>query len=205
MMKGLKNFGLGILWALLSPILLLGIVLAGVFGLLNFLVQFVIMVINFFKGKKLFPMYKEDEIAYKRIQQAMGITPEENNPNNPPAPVPSQPAPQQVFVQQNYYTQPGVNPAQPGNPYPQPNAPYPQQGAPYPQPGMQNPYVQQPGYPQPMMPQQPYQGPLPNPYDPYNQGQPTVNPSVPPMVQIPQAPTQSNQGDVAIFEEEGDK
>ena len=199
MMKGLKNFGLGILWALLSPILLLGIALAGVFGLFNFLIQFVIMVINFFKGKKLFPMYKEDEIAYKRIQQAMGIKPEEENPNNPPAPVSNQPAPQQVFVQQNYYTQPGVNPAQPGTPYPQPNAPYSQ-------PMPQNPYMQQPGYPQPPMQQNPYQGPLPNPYDPYNQGQPPmVNPGVPPMVQIPQASTQPSQGDVAIFEEEGDK
>jgi len=192
MMKGLKNFGLGILWALLSPILLLGIALAGVFGLINFLIQFVIMVINFFKGKKLFPMYKEDEIAYKRIQQAMGIKPEEENPANPLSVAQTQPAPQQVFVQQNYYTQPGVNPAQPGTPYPQP--------------GMQQPYVQQPVYPQQGMPQQPmqqpYPGTLPNPYDPYNQGQVTMNPSVPPMVQIPQAPTTQSPTDVAIFEED---
>ena len=153
-MNGLRKFGLGILWAILSPVLLVGIALVAVFGVFNFLVQFVIMVINFFRGKKLFPMYPEDELAYKRIQQALHIE-EEPTGEQVPATQPQQP--QQVFVQQNFYTQqpgamPGMMPPQGQAPFVQvPNGQIPQ-----------NPYGMQPNMQVPPLTQIP-QAELPMP------------------------------------------
>lgn len=178
MMNGLKKFGLGILWALLSPILIVGIALVAVFGVFNFLVQFVIMIVNFFRGKKLFPMFPEDEEAYKRIKKALGEQVGE-------VPAPQQQAqPTQVYVQQNYYT----NPAQPGIP-PQPMQMPPQnpyQGLPpqnpYGLPPQQNPY----GLP----PQQ-------NPYAPLPEQQ------TPPLAQVP-AYNKPEKIDIFVDDEEAD-
>ena len=62
-MKVLREFGLGILYAILLPILLAIAAVVAVYGIFNFMVEFVIMVVNFFKGEKLFPLYKEDRQA----------------------------------------------------------------------------------------------------------------------------------------------
>ena len=101
-MRALKTFGLGILWALLLPLLLVAIVFIGVFGAVNFLVEFTLMVVNFFRGKKLFPWFPEDEKAYAILQKA--IEKQSEATQTPPP----QPQPQQVFVQQNFYTDPSA-------------------------------------------------------------------------------------------------
>ena len=182
-MNGLKKFGLGILWALLSPIIILGIALVAAFGVFNFFIQFVIMVINFFRGKKLFPPFPEDEKAYKILKRAID---EQNGEEKAKQPVQAQP--QQVYVQQNYYTQPG---AMPGIP-PQQN-PY---GNPYQVPP-QPPYTQQPPYIQQPQQQPPYQ-PLPNPLD-----QQPVN--MPPLAEIPQQERPQEKVNIFVDEEEEDK
>ena len=120
-MKALKNFGLGLLWALLSPVLAVLILGVAVFGIVNFLVQFVIMVVNFFRGKKLFPMFPEDEKAYRILKGAL----EEQNAE---AEKPQQQQP--VYVQQNFY---GAIPPQ-GMPYADPRT-----GAPMPSIPQENP------------------------------------------------------------------
>ena len=141
-MRALRNFGLGIVWAILSPILLAGILLVALFGIVNFLVQFIIMLVNFFSGKKVFPAYPEEEKAYAILKRAI------DQQNGEPAPAPQPPQPQQVYVQQNFYTStpgqiPGTGQALP--------------------PGYQPPFVQiQPGQiPTPIQP-----GYLPNEVQP---------------------------------------
>ena len=134
-----------------------------VFGAFDFIVEFIIMIINFFRGKKLFPVYPEDEKAYEILQRAID---KKNMESEQTPPMPQQP----IYVQQNYYPQgqplpPGYQPgAMP--PYQQPGAIPPN----YQQPGTMPPY-QQPG----AMP--PYQG-QPSPYYPgYQQQTPKQLPS----------------------------
>ena len=182
-MNALKKFGLGILWALLTPILLIGIALVAVFGVFNFFVQFIIMVINFFRGKKLFPPFPEDEKAYRILKRAI----DEQN-GEKPVEQPVQAQPQQVYVQQNYYTQPGPIPGiPPQNPYGNPYQGLPPQQPPYVQQPQQPPYIQQP--------QQQYQ-PLPNPVE----QQPPVN--MPPLAEIPQQERPAEK--VNIFVDDGE-
>ena len=167
-MQVLKTFGLGILWALLFPFILVGVVLVGLFGSINFLIEFVIMVINFFRGKKLFPLYPEDQQAYDCLQKALD---KKNAQTDAAAQAPQ---PQQVFVQQNFYTTPGGLP--PGAQLPPGynqgtlpptytqipgNAPYPQQ-------------IQQQQQPEPI-PQRPELATLPQ-FDPseFDQGTRTI-------------------------------
>lgn len=99
-MKVLREFGLGILYAILLPFLLAIAAVVAVYGVFNFLIEFVIMVVNFFKGEKLFPLYKEDrqamEIYQKAIDKANGTA------------EPEKPATQNVYVQQNFYATPGM-------------------------------------------------------------------------------------------------
>lgn len=136
-MNALKQFGLGILWALLFPFLLVIYALIGVFGVFNFFYQFVMMIVHFFQGKKLFPPLEEDEKAYAILKRA------HQQQTQPPEPAPA-PQPTQVYVQQNYYQvppgayPPGVFPNQGGpaipgsNPTPLPGSnptQIPQQGA----------------------------------------------------------------------------
>ena len=182
-MAALKKFGLGILWALLFPLILAGVAVVGVFGVLDFLVEFVIMIINFFRGKKLFPAYPEDEKAYAILKRAIDKKNGELSAQNQPAP-----APQQVFVQQNFYTNPGAVPpgaipptgaptAIPGygqpSPYANPYGTLPNQQPgvlPNQQPGVlpnQQPNAQPPMQQQPAMPPRPELAKLPefNPAD----------------------------------------
>ena len=180
-MKGLKSFCLGILWALLSPLLLIAIALVALFNVFNFIGQFFVMVFNFFRGKKLFPPFPEDEKAYQILKKSL----DEQNAEQP-QPQPVQAPPQQVYVQQNYYTQPGMVPPHLQNPNMLGN-PYGQQG-PYPGLPPQNPYGAPPqiGYPNP--PQQP---PYPDP----NQ------PARPPLAEIP---PYDRLKSISIFDDEED-
>ncbi len=101
-MKFLKEFGIGIIFAICSPLLLILIALVAVFGVLDFIVEFIIMMVNFFSGKKCFPVFKEDEEAYKRKQEALNLAQAKEQPQ--PAPQPSN-----IYVQQVYYnTTPGA-------------------------------------------------------------------------------------------------
>lgn len=110
-MQALKKFGLGILWAFLLPFILVGVCLVGVFGIPNFIIQFFIMIVNFFRGKKLFPVFPEDQKAYQILQRAIDKKNGELEKTEIPAP-----APQQVFVQQNFYTNAPTPPGIPGSP-----------------------------------------------------------------------------------------
>ncbi|MBQ9457799.1 MAG: hypothetical protein IJU64_04775 [Bacilli bacterium] len=142
-MGALKRFGLGLLWIFLLPFILLAIAGVAVWGVLNFLIQFVIMLVNFFRGKKLFPLFPEDQKAMEIQQRAI----DKANQATEPAPAP---APQQVFVTQNYYgggvLPPGTNPGM-QNPY--------GQGLPYQGPMMQQPGMIPPQQPGMIPPQQP--------------------------------------------------
>ena len=169
MFRALKTFGQGILWAVLLPFILVGVAIVAVFGALDFMVEFVIMIINFFKGKKLFPIYPEDQRAYDILKRAIDKKNGELEP--PPAP-----QGQTVYVQQNFYTnQQPPFPMPPSGSLPQG---YPQGQIPpgYPQP--QIPPAYQPGqippaYPQtqlpPGYPQQPQAAPLPPVDAPYTE------------------------------------
>ncbi len=93
-MEFLKKFGIGILYALGFPLLLVLVALVALYGVLVFLVEFVIMTINFFSGKKCFPVFPEDEEATKRKQEAIaGASPKQETP----------PTPNNIYVQQVYY------------------------------------------------------------------------------------------------------
>ena len=118
-MKILKEFALGILWALLSPLLLAAIAVVAVFGVFNFFVQFVLMIVHFFQGKKLFPPFPEDEQAYRILKKSIE---EENKKAETPPPAPQGP----VYVQANYFT---GNPGAYGVP-PMPGPTDPRLGAP---------------------------------------------------------------------------
>lgn len=156
-MKILKEFALGILWALLSPLLLALIAIVAVYGIFNFFVQFVLMVIHFFQGKKLFPPFPEDEQAYHILKKSIE---EENKKAETPPPAPQGP----VYVQANYFTgAPGAYgiPPMPGAQDPRLGAPNPY-GIP-PAQGQQDPRLAPPN-PYALPPSQPQQ-PTPPPID----------------------------------------
>lgn len=122
-MKFLKEFGIGIIFAICSPLLLLLIALVAVFGILDFIVEFVIMLVNFFSGKKCFPVFEEDEEAYRRKQEALNI----NQAKEQPQPAPQ---PNNIYVQQVYYNTTPGGVGQQGMPFPNPQG-IQQQGAPF--------------------------------------------------------------------------
>ena len=157
-MNALKRFGLGLLWIFLIPFILLGIAVVGVFGILNFPIQLVIMIVNFFRGKKLFPLFEEDERAMAILKRAI------DKANGEAEAAKAAPAPQQVFVQQNYYSNAPLPPQPNGIPYgANPNMSYPGGQIPYGNPNM--PYQGIPGQqpnPYPLPQQAP--NPQPNPY-----------------------------------------
>jgi len=149
-MKFLKNFGLGLLYALLFPVILAAVAVFAVYGFLRSIVYFFISLVRFFKGEKIFAAFPEDEKAKEIIDRARGLKKEE-------APAQQQAPQQNIYVQQNYYPNQGLppqgqQPQQPGLP----NPGYPQQGLPnqgYPQQGIPNQgYPNQPSYGQPLPP-----------------------------------------------------
>ena len=144
-MKFLKNFGLGLLYALLLPLIVLALLIAGAVGVVVFFVELVLLLIRLFKGeKKLFPPFPEDVEAEKRLEKIRGLSEEKEEET------PQQPSQQNVYVQQNYYPggqPPYMNPGQSQMPPPG----YPPYGQPLP-PQYQAPYQQGP---QPQLPPQP--------------------------------------------------
>ncbi len=140
-MEFLKKFGIGILYALGFPLLLVLIALVAVYGVLVFLVEFVIMTINFFSGKKCFPVFPEDEEATKRKQEAIaGASPKQDTP----------PTPNNIYVQQVYYN---ADPTKMmGGFPPQGNPSLSQQQPPF--PGQGNPFLNIPQQPVPPTPEQ---------------------------------------------------
>lgn len=112
-MRFLKEFGIGIIFAICSPLLLILIALVGVFGILDFMVEFVIMLINFFSGRKCFPVFEEDEEAYKRKQEALNLAQTKEQPQ-------SAPQPNNIYVQQVYYNTTPGGLGQQGAPLPNP-------------------------------------------------------------------------------------
>ena len=124
-MKFLRNFGLGILWAALFPLLCVVIALIAVYGVFTFIVEFVIMLIHFFQGKSLFPSFPEDEQAFAIRQAAYANAAEPKEPTPPTQQVANNNS--TTIIQQNYYN--GHNPYPPQNPYSnpyygQPRVPY---------------------------------------------------------------------------------
>ena len=117
-MKFLKNFALGLLWAFLSPLLLAILALFAVFALGVYSIECFKCLIRFFQGKSFFPPLEEDllvkKIQAKELKELIGETTEEKKEE-----VPAAPQPQQVYVQQNFYT------STPGMPFPGMGAPMP--------------------------------------------------------------------------------
>lgn len=111
-MSFLKNFGLGLLYILLLPILAVGIALVAVWAVANFLIQGIKVIVGFFHGDKLFPPLDEDLEAMAIEQRAIDAQ----------KMAASQPQGTPIFVQNNMY---------PGNPYGvPPTPPAPPVGAP---------------------------------------------------------------------------
>ena len=134
MLKFLKNFGLGLLYILLFPFLLVGVAVFAIYGFFRSILQLFAIVGRFFKGEKIFPPYPEDVKAQEILAKNYGLSEKEE------APAP-QPAQNTVYVQQNYYPNPNNQP-----PYPYQNNPgiaqQPYQQMP-PQMGMEQPQYQQ--------------------------------------------------------------
>lgn len=94
----LKSFGLGLLYVILSPLLLVILVLVSLEGFLIYLIEGSKAIGRFFKGKKLFPPFEEDILAKQIMDQKMGLQKVETAPAVPPT--------TNVYVQQNYYQAP---------------------------------------------------------------------------------------------------
>lgn len=148
--KFLKNFGMGLVYVFLLPILLFVLALAGVYLLGYWFYQAGVFLVRFFKGYPGFEELEED----KRVREILEARREANRPKKPeeesqekPAPAPQ---PQNVYVQQNFYQmppgympppgftpigQPQINPQNP-LPIPEiPQAPTQDQAAPLPAEG----------------------------------------------------------------------
>ncbi len=98
MLKFLKNFGLGLLYILLFPLILVGVVFYALVGFIRCLFEFFAIVFRFFRGEKIFPPYPEDVKAQAILAKTYGLKEEKEEP----APAPAN----NVYVQQNYYQQP---------------------------------------------------------------------------------------------------
>lgn len=68
-----KRFGLGILYVVLLPFILAGLLLFVVWGIINFLIRFVIGCVNFFKGKKFISPLKEDVEAQRILEERIAM------------------------------------------------------------------------------------------------------------------------------------
>lgn len=121
MINFLKNFGLGLLYVILLPVFLVGLVLFAIFGIFTFIFQMIKCLINFFSGNTLFPSNEIDDqivqIRDARFQKlnALEETSSEpqvtttNNTDNSSSVVNN-------YIQQNYYQNPNEAPA----PFPAP-------------------------------------------------------------------------------------
>lgn len=149
-MKFLKALGLGIVYMLISPFIVVGAVCYMLYGLGRWFIFVPVGIIRYFKGEKFFKPLKEDievDAAIKAYHDSL-LAKETEEPQPPVQPVNNTNT--TTYVQNNYYTNPNQQPMGPGL-----NAPMSQQlGAPqYQNPQLINQQYQQPMN-QPLNPQQ---------------------------------------------------
>jgi hypothetical protein len=104
----LKNFALGIVYIIILPFIILGTVLAGLYGLMSNVIISLKGIVRFFKGERFLTRPQEDEeiaLIIKRQQDLL------KNPEPTAATQPATPGPSNVYVQNNYYQ--GTKPADP--------------------------------------------------------------------------------------------
>ena len=77
-----KNFGKGLLYVVLFPFIIVGIVLYAVFGLFVFVFQFFKLIYLFFTGRTLFSDFEEDIAAKAILAKAENPVPEEQPKND---------------------------------------------------------------------------------------------------------------------------
>ena len=77
-----KGFGKGLLYVLLFPFILVGIVLYAVFGLFVFVFQFFKLIYLFFTGRTLFSDFEEDIAAKAILEKEQNPTVELEEPKN---------------------------------------------------------------------------------------------------------------------------
>lgn len=78
-----KNFGRGLLYVLLFPLIIIAVSLYGVVGIFVFIIQFIKMIILFFGGRTLTSDFPED-IAAKAILGELSLEKEEENKEDKP-------------------------------------------------------------------------------------------------------------------------
>lgn len=110
----LKSFGMGLVYFLLFPFIVVLSVLLGIYGVIRFFFSSFGGIIRFFKGEEFFPTLREDkEVAFLVKTQHDALL------NGTPTPKQETPAPtpnnNNVYVQNNYYSKPLDN--QQNNPY----------------------------------------------------------------------------------------
>jgi hypothetical protein len=114
----LKNFALGIVYIIILPFIVLGTVLAGLYGLMSNILLSLKGIVRFFKGERFLARPQEDEeiaLIIKRQQDLL------KNPEPAPATQQASPSPSNVYVQNNYYQ--GTKPADPASALGAPTAP----------------------------------------------------------------------------------
>ena len=102
-----KSFGLGLAYTLVFPLIVIASLFYGLCGLILWIVNASKGVARFFKGETFYPMLREDKevaLILKRQHETIinGVPPAPTPA--PVAPTPS-PAPNNVYVQNNYYSQ----------------------------------------------------------------------------------------------------
>jgi len=121
MKKALKNFGLGLLYFFVSPLLLAILAVGMVFGLFVLVVKDIQGIVRFFKGEKTFfeDLPEDKKVAEIQAAQAYAAA----HPATPQQPTPT--TNNQVYIQQNYYPGQSQVPPQPSSlqpaSYPSPN------------------------------------------------------------------------------------
>lgn len=112
----LKNFGLGLLFMIFSPVLVCLVAITAVFGLIYFVFMSIKCIFRFFGGRSAFkPLEIDERVENIKHHLDLSLATAEKEKANPT------PVEKPVYIQQNYYS---ANPAAgqiPGqNPYPIP-------------------------------------------------------------------------------------
>lgn len=101
----LKSFGMGLVYFLLFPFIVIGSALLAVWGILRFIFSSFGGIVRFFKGEEFFPTLREDKEVALVIKTQHDVL-----LNGAPAPKQEAPAPapnnNNVYVQNNYYSKP---------------------------------------------------------------------------------------------------
>ncbi len=118
--KFLRNFGMGLVYIFLLPLLLIILAIGAIYCLCTWFYHACVLIYRFFRGQNGFEELKEDQLLKEKLEAKK----EEDTPK--PQEETKNAAPQQVFVQQNFYQMPpgyippnGINTA-PLPPFPNP-------------------------------------------------------------------------------------